>query len=299
MPVPENRSKRELAAELDDLRIRLAEAEDTLRAIRKGEVDAVIVTGLHGDQVFSLTGTEAIYRLIVETMKVAAFTLSFDGKILYCNSQFGELVKQPPERLPGTPLVELVAEQAAASLPAFLTLAQKEQVNRRLVFRAGDGTPVSSYISTNILSQFDNLAICAVADDIAKLEKYSEFIARLRGQREALRVSQDRLQAIFDNSPDAMFATAPDGRILDANPAACALLGRSQEEFCALGGAAVLAADAGILAEAMAERARTGKVRREMTYLRKDGSPVAVEMSSVLVKVGKTRHSLIFLHDRS
>src|ERR1019366_3038526 len=44
----------EVAAELEDLRSRLAEAEGILHAIREGEVDAVVVNGEHGDQVYTL-----------------------------------------------------------------------------------------------------------------------------------------------------------------------------------------------------------------------------------------------------
>jgi hypothetical protein len=75
----------ELERENDELRAQLAEAQETLRAIRDGEVDAVIISGSRGEQVFSLVGADSIYRLIVETMKEAAFTVTFDGTILYCN----------------------------------------------------------------------------------------------------------------------------------------------------------------------------------------------------------------------
>ena len=82
----------ELRRQVAELETRLGEAEETLRAIREGEVDAVIVSGSKGDQVFSLVGTESIYRLVVQTMKEAAFTVTFDGTILFANAQFGELL---------------------------------------------------------------------------------------------------------------------------------------------------------------------------------------------------------------
>lgn len=41
-------TKKELAEEVAELRARLEEAEETLRAIRKGEVDALIVEGRRG-----------------------------------------------------------------------------------------------------------------------------------------------------------------------------------------------------------------------------------------------------------
>jgi hypothetical protein len=86
------------SSEMEELRAQLAEAQETLRAIREGEVDAVIVSGSMGEQVFSLVGAESIYRLIVETMKEAAFTLTFDGKMLFCNASSANLLSGPWNR---------------------------------------------------------------------------------------------------------------------------------------------------------------------------------------------------------
>ncbi len=44
-------SKKDLIAEINDLRQRLDEAEDTLRAIRQGEVDALVVSTPEGEQI--------------------------------------------------------------------------------------------------------------------------------------------------------------------------------------------------------------------------------------------------------
>ena len=54
-------------------------------------------------------GAESVYRLIVETMKEAAFTVTFDGTILYCNGQLGEFLGRPVEQVIGHRLAELVA----------------------------------------------------------------------------------------------------------------------------------------------------------------------------------------------
>ena len=87
------RTKRELLEEVEQLRGLLSEAEQTLDAIRNGDVDALVVTGPHGDQVFSLTSVERAYRVIVETMNEAALTVALDGRILFCNQRFCDLVK--------------------------------------------------------------------------------------------------------------------------------------------------------------------------------------------------------------
>ena len=94
----------ELAAELDDLRARLAEAEEALGAIRNGEVDAVVVTGGRGEQVYTLRGADRVYRQLIETMSEGAATLSADGVILYCNGCLAKILGQPLDRVLGTTL---------------------------------------------------------------------------------------------------------------------------------------------------------------------------------------------------
>jgi len=46
------KTKGDLLAEIEDLRNRLEEGEETLRAIRRGEVDGLVVSGPEGDRLF-------------------------------------------------------------------------------------------------------------------------------------------------------------------------------------------------------------------------------------------------------
>jgi PAS domain S-box-containing protein len=79
----------------DGLKLRLEEAEETLRAIREGEVDALVVEGPDGDQIFTLQGAEAPYRFLVEEMNEGALLLGLDGTILYANARFAVLAGLP------------------------------------------------------------------------------------------------------------------------------------------------------------------------------------------------------------
>jgi PAS domain-containing protein len=83
--------KASVRLELEDLRQRLQEAEETLSAIRSGEVDALVVSGPSGEKVFTLEGAEHPYRVLVESMNEGAVSLSSDGAILYCNSAFARM----------------------------------------------------------------------------------------------------------------------------------------------------------------------------------------------------------------
>src|ERR1043166_8035014 len=111
-------SRHALRRQLVELRARLAEAEETLRAIRSGEVDAVVVAGKAGPQVFTLQGAEHSYRLLIESMNEGALTLTADKVILYANQCFARMVKCPLEQVMGSSFRRfLSAEDRAALLP--------------------------------------------------------------------------------------------------------------------------------------------------------------------------------------
>jgi len=73
----------EVPRTIEELNARLEEAEDILNAIRGGEVDALVVSGPHGDQIYTLKGAEHPYRVMVEAMNEGAVTLTGDGTIFY------------------------------------------------------------------------------------------------------------------------------------------------------------------------------------------------------------------------
>jgi signal transduction histidine kinase len=179
--------------ELEELRAQLAEATETLRAIHEGEVDAVVVSGSKGEQVFSLVGAESIYRLIVETMKEAAFTITFEGKILFCNAQFGEFVKRPTRQILGHDLQEFVDPSNRSEADSLLISVQDQPVKQRLVFADAEGCSVAAHISANVLSQPDGMSICVVATNLTDLENSTEMIRQLRRQQEQLRLANEEL----------------------------------------------------------------------------------------------------------
>ncbi|MFA6109353.1 MAG: PAS domain S-box protein [Candidatus Latescibacterota bacterium] len=89
-------------------------------------------------------------------------------------------------------------------------------------------------------------------------------------------------EALFAASLDAVLLTAPDGRILDANGAACRLLGRPREELLRLGRAAVVDPGDPRLEAELAERDRTGAFRGELRFRRGDGSTFLGEVATAV-----------------
>lgn len=87
---------------IKELQSRLGEAEETLRAIRSGEVDGLVVTSEAGDQVYTVEGANATYRFLVEEMTEGALMLLTDGTIVYANTRFAELTGEPLESVTGS-----------------------------------------------------------------------------------------------------------------------------------------------------------------------------------------------------
>jgi two-component system, OmpR family, phosphate regulon sensor histidine kinase PhoR len=96
------KSYKQLILENEELHSRLVVTEETLAAIRNGEVDAIIVPGRNGEQVYSVSSSETPYRTFIEEMGEGAVTLSKDGIILYCNQRFSDFVQAPFEKVVGS-----------------------------------------------------------------------------------------------------------------------------------------------------------------------------------------------------
>jgi PAS domain S-box-containing protein len=92
--------------------------------------------------------------------------------------------------------------------------------------------------------------------------------------------ADDPFRSIFEHSIDAILLATPEGNLLAANPEACRMFGRSQEELCALGRPAILDPEDPKLHALLAERERTGAFRGELSFKRKDGSRFPGEISS-------------------
>ena len=103
-----------------------------------------------------------------------------------------------------------------------------------------------------------------------------------------------RYRSLFENSFDAILLTRPDGAILSANPAACRMLGMTEEEITRAGREGVVVRDER-LGLAVQEREKSGKVRAELTFRRKDGTTFVGEVtSSIFIDAdGRTKTSMI------
>ena len=114
------KTKKQLIIENEELHSRLVEIEEALTAIRNGEVDAIMVSGRKGEQVYSVSSAETPYRTFIEEMSEGAVTLTKEGIILYCNPRFAEIVQSPYERVIGSSLKRFITPDDNTKLDYFL-----------------------------------------------------------------------------------------------------------------------------------------------------------------------------------
>jgi PAS domain S-box-containing protein len=189
-------SNEALQERVRDLQARLEEAEETLRALRSGEVDAVVASGPEGDRVYTLKGADEAYRVMVENMAEGALTLTPGGLILFSNEQFATLLGVPLERVIGASVHGFVAEEDGARLSALLSGRAAAKAEVRLKSAAGALAPAQ--VSANTLSFDGTECVCLIVTDLTEQKRIQEIVAAERLARE----SESRLRSLGDNLPE-------------------------------------------------------------------------------------------------
>jgi PAS domain-containing protein len=100
-----------LSARIAKLEDKLREANETLDAIRHGEVDAVVVGSATKQVIYTLENADRPYRTLVEQMQEGALTLNGGGIILYCNQSFASLIGKQIGHLIGHRFQDNIREQ--------------------------------------------------------------------------------------------------------------------------------------------------------------------------------------------
>src|SRR5579872_4616633 len=191
-----------LEAENAELRERLAEAESVIRAIREGEVDAVIVRGGDGNRVFTLEGADYPYRALVESMSEGAVTLSEDCTILYSNPRLAEMLGTTNAELAGSSFTRWIAPEEAAPFEQLFQTVQKSSVAGELLLRNARGDTIPVHVSMNPLIVKGMRCSCAVLTDTSLAKHHAAMAAAA----EYVRQVNDRLREA-DRRKDEFLAT--------------------------------------------------------------------------------------------
>jgi PAS domain S-box-containing protein len=199
--------KKDLLERIRSLQERLDEAEETLRALRSGEVDAVVAAGPDGDQVYTLKGPDEAYRVMVENMAEGALTLTRDGLILFSNEQFASLRGIPLERVIGSSMRDFLVVEDTLVLSALLGHSTRAEAQLRLKKGAAAWVPVHISASTLLLDEAE--CVCLVVTDLTEQKRNQEIVA-----------AELLARSILDQAAGAIVVVDPAGKIIRASRAA-------------------------------------------------------------------------------
>jgi two-component system cell cycle sensor histidine kinase/response regulator CckA len=179
------------------LRTKLDEAEETLRAIRTGEVDALVVGGPLGERIFTLEGAQHNYRILLEAMSEGVATLTAAGLITYCNARFAAILGAPPDRTMGSPVFRLVAVADRERLAALLAGGTSGRTEGEFSLQAPDAGPPALVRLAVVNLMMDGARIhCLVMTDLTEQRREGSAIAAERAEMQARLLLSDRMASL-------------------------------------------------------------------------------------------------------
>jgi PAS domain S-box-containing protein len=180
--------------ELDELRRRLQEAEETLEAIRGGEVDALVVAGPDGERVFTLRGAEHPYRVLVESMNEGAVSLTPDGAILYCNGAFARMIDTPLDTVMGHKFNEFAAPEEFEALTRLIERGRSRAIRAEMSLVSSSGSVLPTQISLNPVEMDGAEVIGVVVTDLSERRRKEQAQEGVRLRDEFLSIASHELR---------------------------------------------------------------------------------------------------------
>ena len=205
---PKKLTPRQVTEETAELKNRLEETEETLRAIRQYMVDAFVVTRENGAQVVTLSNADFPYRMMVESMNEGAVTLIPDGTIFYCNPRFAKMIQTESEKLIGIRFQDLIQPEERAAFEVIFREAGPDGMRGEFCLRAIRGKCVPVQLSVFQLVAEDVSGTAIIATDITERIETEEKIRSLASeltlaeQEERHRISQ----ILHDDLQQRLFA---------------------------------------------------------------------------------------------
>ncbi|MGB4400539.1 MAG: ATP-binding protein [Daejeonella sp.] len=178
------KSHTELLAELDEIRNQLMEANDTIDAIRSGEIDALVVKDKQGHQIFTLKSADHAYRIFIEQMTEGAVTLNESNLIISSNTQFAKMIGLSLEKVIGQPFEKFLPANYLASFKFLIFKAWKNNVKGELKIKSESGydTPVLLSLKTLELDEGNSMSI--ILTDLSSQKETQRLLLQKNTQLE-------------------------------------------------------------------------------------------------------------------
>lgn len=195
-----------------ELERRLAEAEETLRAIRQGDVDAVVIGGPLQEQVITFDGGVESFSAFMETMDPGAAAVDVGGQVLYANTALSLFLGISRERLIGCPLAAGFDGRAAATIADLLR-------------RGADGSRQYAEIVLSQGTQQITLHVSLAPLVIGQLSGFAVTFTDMSDRVRALQATEAAIvaRAVIASANEAVIVCDRTGTVTHVNAATRAL----------------------------------------------------------------------------
>ena len=281
----------------------------------KGGVVGSIVIGRditkHKEAEAELLKSTARLNAIIDGSSVPQFAIDKHHEVIYWNRALEEYSGIRAEDVVGTRnhwkaffnqerpcMADLLIDENIAKIPEWYPENCGKSKLATEAYEAED-------FSTAKDKKGDWLAITAamIRDDEGKIVAAVETLEDITERKQAeqkLRESEERYRSLYENSIEGILLTATNGRILAANPEACRMLQRTEDEIRQIGRNGVVDLTDPRLPLALEERARTGTFKGELNLKRKDGSVFPAEIATNVFEArGEPTATCMIIHDIS
>lgn len=182
--------------EIEGLRIKLEEAQETLRAIRRGDIDGLLVQGERGNQVYTLQGADESYRTLVEAMHEGALILDEKGTVLYGNRRMAEILGRPLFEVIGASAADFVASDLRQTFSILVKDSQRGPLQQETLLRRSDQTLVPVQLSTSPAVFNSIRGICVLISDLTEHKsREADRYAEQRTAQEEIRRHATELES--------------------------------------------------------------------------------------------------------
>src|SRR5271170_2209715 len=227
------------------------------------------------DQLFSvISRSQQGYRDLIDSFDDILVALSLDGEVRAVNRSFADLVGANYQQIIGRPVTDFLEEGSGEGAELV-----RRAMPRFLERRHWSGIIQVRLKKQNSICYYDCVAHAMTRDNVV------HGMTVLGRDITALRKNEARFTELFETLQEGIYITTPDGSILDANPAIVRMLCYdSKEEFLAKKVQDVLAdpAERRSIQEQVEQQAKPQA--REVTLLRKDGSPIVCLNTATAVR---------------
>jgi len=198
-----------------ELRRRLEEAEETIRAIREGEVDALVMRNPRDeDEVFTLEGGTESYRAFMEAMDVGAAAFDGSSRLIYANKALLNLLGLDRE-ISASDIFETMPLTARETIRDLVHEARSAKAAREIVLAGQTG-------ERHVLVSASPLTL-GINDGIAVT--FVDITARIHAL--AARESERAAHAIIASANEAVIVCDLSGVITHANAAVAGITSAS------------------------------------------------------------------------